>query len=287
MSIDDKVSLLRRHEDVVLAHTGSLLANLRIFYYDLYQKETICNSYGTLLTQSSCLNKLYVFVVAKEGNIRQEGIRFAGRVGGYEVIEEIDPALFAAAAAQDAIELLKAKPAKAGTFKAILDPSLVGLFVHEAFGHNAEADLVQGGDSILKGKIGESVASPLVTIIDDGTIPNSHGHYLYDEEGVPASRTVLVENGILKGFIHNLQTAGKAGTTSTGNGRAQDHRFPPIVRQSTTFMLQGDTTEEDLIGSIDEGILLKGFGGGYVDTSRGQFTVSSNRAWFIRDGKID
>ncbi|MBN1232430.1 MAG: TldD/PmbA family protein [Candidatus Coatesbacteria bacterium] len=286
VSLKEKIKMLRQHESVVISKAKDYLANLRIFYHDLYHTETLCNTYGTFLKQSFCLNKIYVFVVTQDGNIRQSGLRFTGRVGGYEVMKEIDPEKFSIHAATDALDLLTAKPPKAGAFPTILDPSLVGLFVHEAFGHNAEADLVQGGDSIIKGKVGDQIASPLVTIIDDGSIPETHGHYIFDSEGVPAQKTILIENGVLKGFMYNLQTAGAAGTTSTGNGRSQDHRFPPIVRQSVTYMLPGDTKEEDLYKDIDEGVYLKGFGGGYVDTSRGQFTFNANRAWMIKNGKL-
>ncbi len=283
--IEEKIKRVMKYERDARG-VDNRLVNTRFLYTDEYQKEIVCNTFGTFLENEITRTKTLAFVVAKEGNVRQQGFSFAGRVGGFEVIEELKSEDFGIRAAKDAVELLKAEPAKAGKFPVVVDNSIVGLFAHEAFGHNAEADLVQSGGSILKGKLGQRIASPLVTIIDDATLENTHGYYLYDSEGVPGQRTILVENGILKGFMHNLETASKQGVKPTGNGRAQDHQHRPIVRMSNTYIAPGELTFEELLRDIDEGVYVQGFGGGYVYPERGQYTCSARRAWMIRNGEL-
>ncbi|MHC5039058.1 MAG: TldD/PmbA family protein, partial [Planctomycetota bacterium] len=139
---------------------------------------------------------------------------------------------------------------------------------------------------MLGGKIGETVASPLVTIVDDPTLREGHGFFLYDSEGTPAKRRVIVEKGILKGFLHNLESAGRAGEAPNGAGRAQSHRHLPLVRMSNTFIEGGDTPFETILKGIDLGVFLKGSSYGYVFVERGQFTVAAQKAWMIRKGEI-
>jgi TldD protein len=206
-------------------------------------------------------------------------------VGGFELAEEIDPPGFAGAMARIALDLLQAKPAPSGSFPVVMDSDIVGVFAHEAFGHNAEGDSVQSRRSILDGRIGETIASPLVTIVDDPTLREGHGFYRYDSEGSAGRKRVLVEKGVLKGFLHNLESAGRAGEKAGGSGRASNHQNMPIVRMSNIFIAPGETPVEDLFKSVDDGVYLKGSSFGYVMAERGQFTVSARQAWRIRKGE--
>ncbi len=284
--IKEKMKKLIQWEKDAIAIAPYNYFNSYCNYIDQYWKEIVCNTFGTLLENEIIRVKSFAVCIAKEGDIKQRGFSFAGGVGGYELLERLNSEDFGVRAAKDAIELLSAEPSIAGKFPVVLDNTIIGLFTHEAFGHNAEADLVQGGESILRGKLNTQIASPLVNIIDDATLEGKHGTFLYDSEGTPAKRTVLIENGILKGFMHNIETAGRAGVEPTGNGRAQDHRYPPIVRMSNTFIEPGEMTLDELLKPIDLGVFIQGFGGGYVYVERGQYTCTARRSWMIRNGEL-
>jgi TldD protein len=168
----------------------------------------------------------------------------------------------------------------------IVDPVICGLLVHEAFGHNCEADAVWEGHSILRGKMGQNVASELVSIYDDPTRRELNGYYLYDEEGVPAEKHVLVEQGILQGYLHNLETAARFEAKPAGSGRASGATARPLVRMSNTYVAQGETPLEQMLEDTDGGLYLAGGHWGYVFTARGQFTCNVENAWAIQNGEL-
>jgi TldD protein len=161
-----------------------------------------------------------------------------------------------------------------------------GLLVHEAFGHNAEADAVWAGESILAGHEGERVCSELVTIVDDPTLPGLNGSFTYDHEGVPARRQEIIREGVLQGYLHSLETAARLGAEPNGRARAQSHQDEPIVRMSNTFIEGGDGSLEAIIADTERGLLLKGGYWGYVFTARGQFTCNVENAWEIENGRL-
>jgi len=253
---------------------------------DVVREEMVYNSWGTKVESKLVHTLATVFVSACEGEIRQSASERRGEARGYELVEEITPEEFSLKAANKALSLLKASPPPAGTFPSILDPQVVGLFVHEALGHNAEADAVWAGQSIIKDKKGEEIAAPCVTIIDDATVEGTFGFYFYDSEGTPGRKNVIIQDGVLIDYLYNLETAAKMGAMPSGNARAEGYEVPPIVRMSNTFMAPGDWTLDEMLQEIKEGVYLKGGKWGYVYPERGQFTFNVEEAWLVKDGEL-
>jgi TldD protein len=254
-------------------------------YSDARQTEIVCNTRGTLVSTESVRTMIWHAVTARNGSVRQRASERRARQSGFELVEETPGSDFSAKAAKRAVSLLTAQPAPAGKFPAIFHPSIAGLLVHEAIGHNTEADLVLTGQSILEGKLGTQVAAGCICIVDDSTIPASWGSYTYDSEGVPGQRRVLVEQGVLKGFLHSLETAAKMGVAPNGSARADGFMHRPIIRMSNTMILPGEDTLEDLMRDIDLGILLRGGQWGYVQSEKGQYTCHAGEGVMIRNGE--
>jgi TldD protein len=225
-------------------------------------------------------------VTAADGSERQHSGR--GRAGrrGFELVQELDAEEFAGQTADRAVALLSAEPAPSGKFDVVIDPLICGLLVHEAFGHNSEADAVWTGNSILEGKLGQKVASELVTITDDPTLPDLNGSFEYDHEGVPGRRHVIVENGVLTGYLHSLETAARLGMEPNGCARAQGHQDVPIVRMSNTAIEPGDWSLAEMIAETKRGLFLSGGAWGYVYTAAGQFTCNVEQAFLIENGEL-
>ena len=262
------------------------IVNSRASYADGAGSLIIANTFGTWIEQESIRCSVRVAATAQSGDARQIATESEARPGGYEIASAIEPDAWAGSVADRALALLDAVPAPAGTFDVIIDPRVCGLLAHEAFGHNAEADAVWAGESILAGREGKQVCSPLVTIADDPTLKGLNGSFVYDHEGVPARRHDIVHEGVLVGYLHSLETAARLGVEPNGCARAQDHQCEPIVRMSNTFIDAGDATLDEMIADTKEGLLLKGGYWGYVFTARGQFTCNVENAWEIRDGKL-
>jgi TldD protein len=286
VTLDRKMGVVNALEAAALAQTGDRTANSFAWYGDEVACETLCNTRGAAVTQTVTRTRMGVRVTAVDGEVRQNGSEHESSLGGFEVTERADPAKLGDKAGGVAIMLLGASRAPSGKFPVILHPSIVGVFIHEALGHNAEADLVYTGDSILDGKLNTQVASELVTVVDDATIPLSWGSYRYDSEGTPGQRRVLIENGVLKGFMHSLETAARMGVEPNGSGRADGYGSRPIVRMSNTIVLPGSSTLEELAKDIDLGVLLEGGEWGYVMTAKGQYTCHAGHARMIRNGEI-
>jgi TldD protein len=173
-----------------------------------------------------------------------------------------------------------------GTKTVVLASEAGGTMIHEAIGHGLEADLAMEGLSCYKGMIGQAIAGPLIDIVDDKTIPHSRGTYSYDDEGVAAERTVLVEKGILKNYLYDRFHAMKYGVPSTGNGRRESFRYKPIPRMSNTMILSGSSNPASIVASVDDGLLVKKMGGGQVDTVRGDFVFEIQEGYLIQNGTI-
>ncbi|HUT79961.1 MAG TPA: TldD/PmbA family protein [Candidatus Bathyarchaeia archaeon] len=210
-----------------------------------------------------------------------------GACAGYEKIQHDDWNHFSKDLSELAIRSAKASTPPAGTYPVIVDPRLVGILTHEAFGHAAEADLVFTGSSTLKDRLGEQLASNLVTIIDEGVVKGGY-HLPFDDEGTPKGKTVILENGVLKGYIHDRNTADVLAVSPTGNSRAQDFENQPIVRMTNTYIEAGDHTFEELIEGIDHGVYIKnkGSGGGQVETGMGTFTFNGGESFMIEKGEL-
>ncbi len=286
VSMEEKMRFLEWHENIAREKVGDRTANSVFSYTDSVSEEIVCNTFGTLVDSKITRVQVFARITAKEGEIRETGSEQIGRLAGFEAIKKITPEEFSLKAANEALDLLKAEPAPAGKMPVIFHPSVTGLFVHEALGHNAEADHIYSGSSIIGGKLGEVIASELVTIVDDGTVENAWGSYKWDSEGTPSAKRVIIENGKLVGYLHSLETAARLGMAPNGSARADGYSSRPIVRMSNTYIAAGNHSLEELISGTDLGVLLEGFQYGYVMCERGQFTCHVSKGTMIRGGKI-
>ncbi len=241
------------------------------------------NVFGTLVCTKIPTFRFYNVVYAKEGSVLQEAFKINGLIGHWGAVKDWDS--FCSEPAQDALKLLTAKPAPAGTYTVIMDPKLTGTFIHEAFGHASEADAVVAKASILEGRIGELVAAPSVTIVDDGSLRSSFGYYPYDDEGTPCQCTTIVDKGVLAGYLTDLESASRLNMNPTGNGRTQSSQFLPQVRMSATLLRPGDYGEEELIRETKRGILAIDWLYGYTDPVKGDFQFKTKGGYLIENGE--
>ncbi len=262
------------------------VVNAVTVYREYVDRVVVVNTQGAEVEQEIVRVSPGAFAAAREAALVQRGTEIIGGTGGYEYMRKFVEERRHLVAAERAVKLLSARTPPSGTMPAVLSPSVVGVFIHEAFGHNSEGDLVLSGASILAGRVGEMVASELVTVVDDSGIEGGYGSYVYDDEGVRGGRRVIVERGILKGYLHSLETASKLGSKPNGSARAEDHRYRPYVRMSNTFIEPGDWGFEEMVSEIKRGIYCKASGWGYVWTERGQFTVNIDESYLIEDGEI-
>jgi Predicted Zn-dependent proteases and their inactivated homologs len=214
----------------------------------------------------------------------QFGHKSTGGVAGFEVLKNEDMEKFGRTAASKALRLLKAKSPPSGRFPVVMDCELTGVFIHEALGHAAEADLILQNDSILKGKLNSQIGSEKVTIIDDASM-DAFGYYPYDSEGVKTSENILVKNGILKSLLSSRETASQLGIVPSGNARSSVGE-QPIVRMSNTYLKPGNLKRSEIFEDLQEGIYLKGSRGGQVDTGKGIFQFNAAESFMIKDGEI-
>ena len=244
---------------------------------------------NTLGETAEDLQKRVVFfveVVASNGETLQRGYESLGGRRGFEIFNETPPELIAEKAARRALLMLEAKPAPAGEFTVVMSSQAGGTMIHEAVGHGLEADLVQQGLSVYAGKLGEKVASELITVVDDATLPYHNGSFTVDDEGVPAQRKVLIKDGILVGYMYDRLRAMRDGVESTGNGRRQSYAHIPIVRMTNTFIDKGKDNPEDIIKDTKKGILVVKMGGGEVNTVTGDFVFEVMEGYIIENGEI-
>jgi len=262
----------------------SRIKSCTINYLDVTGTSYFVNSDGTFIQQ----DKLYVWsrilASARESSVFASAREEIGSTAGYEVFDSQPPENLGTIVAKRTIDQLKAKPPKGGAFPAVIGPNVVGVFIHEAMGHLAEADLTLSG-SILFDKIGKQIASDIVTVYDDGTVESAFGSFKYDDEGVCAQKTALIENGVLTGLMQNRETAHKLNMEPTGNARAEDFRVEPIIRMRNTYLAGGDSSFEELIEDVDFGYYLKSFRGGQANLD-GTFQVGVQEAYEIIKGEI-
>jgi TldD protein len=247
----------------------------------------IASSDGRLTGDVQPLSRFSVSCIADDDGNRQVGRSGGGGridVGFFET--DLTPEFFGEEAARQAIIQLDAIDAPAGAMDVVLGPGWPGILLHEAVGHGLEADFNRRQTSAFSGLIGERVASELCTIVDDGTLVNRRGSLNIDDEGEPTGRTVLIEDGILRGYINDRLNSGLMKTARTGNGRRQSYKHMPMPRMTNTFMLAGNDTKEDILRSVKYGLYAVQFGGGQVDITSGEFAFSASEAYLIEDGKI-
>lgn len=242
---------------------------------------------GTLAADIRPLVRLNISVILEDGGRREQGYTGGGARTGLEYFLDSDlPAEFAREAVRQAVVQLEAQAAPAGTMPIVLGSGWPGILLHEAVGHGLEGDFNRKGTSAFSGKVGQKVASPLCTIVDDGTLQDRRGSLAVDDEGVPGQCTTLVENGVLKGYMQDKLNARLMGVESTGNGRRESFAHIPMPRMTNTYMLAGPHDPEEIIASVDKGIYAPNFGGGQVDITSGKFVFSASEAYLIEKGKV-
>jgi TldD protein len=227
-----------------------------------------------------------VQVIAEAGGRREMG--FAGGGGRTDYSHFSDAVLegYAAQAVSQALVNLDSRPAPAGTMTVVLGPGWPGILLHEAIGHGLEGDFNRKGTSAFAGRIGQQVASPLCTVVDDGTLAGRRGSLNVDDEGTKTQRTVLIEKGILKGYLQDRLNAGLMGVSPTGNGRRESYAHLPMPRMTNTCMLAGESDPQDIIASVEKGLYAVNFGGGQVDITSGKFVFTASEAYLIENGRV-
>lgn len=278
----DKKALCDRYNQL-LRSSSDRITTTSVRYGDTTQHVILATSEGTLIEQSWVDIEMRFSATARDGETVQTGRETTGSRKAYEDLAKLDEQVVASA--KRAVQALSLPSVKGNTYTVVIDPILTGLFVHEAFGHLSEADMLYENPDLLEVmSMGRRFASEQLQIFD-GAAPQGHrGSYLYDDEGTPATTTQLIKDGVLVGRLHSRETAGKLGEKPTGNARCLNYHFPPIVRMTNTWIERGNTPVEDLFKGIKEGVYARNWLGGM--TNGEMFTFSAGEAWMIRDGKI-
>ena len=283
--MERKVEVLRRADGAARAFDGRI-AQVTALYRDTEQQVLVAGSDGTWASEVRQYITIFVTAVAKQSGEIRTGSESRSETRGFEFFEVNLPEDVGREAARLAIQQVIARPAPAGTFTIVLSSKAGGTMVHEACGHGLEADFIQKSLSVYTGKLGQQVASPLVTVVDDGTLPNLRGSSAIDDEGSPTTRAVLIDKGVLKGYLHSRKTAHAMNVATTGNGRRESYGHLPLPRMRNTIILPGDTPPDQIVSEVKEGIFICRMGGGEVDVATGNFVFNCPEAYMIRDGKV-
>jgi TldD protein len=246
----------------------------------------VAGSDGRIAADVRPLARVSVSVIIEENGRREQGSAGGGGRFDYAYFDDERLRDFARKAVRQAVINLDARPAPAGQMTVVLGPGWPGILLHEAVGHGLEGDFNRKGSSAFSGRIGERVASPGVTVIDDGSLPNRRGSLTIDDEGNPTQATVLIEDGILKTYMQDTLNARLMGVPPTGNGRRESFAHLPLPRMTNTYMLAGEAVPEEIIRSVKKGIYAANFGGGQVDITSGKFVFSMSEAYLIEEGKV-
>ena len=295
-AVDSPSVLLPAAEKLALLKAGDAAARAvdpRIIKVDASLVEQlrevlVVTSDGRMSRDTLPLLRFGVHAVAEDGDKRQAGSSGGGGRFGLDYFgrPDCDPEWHGREAARIALEMLEAKPAPAGEMEVVLAPGDSGILLHEAVGHGLEADFNRKETSNYSGQIGNQVASPLCTVVDDGTVMSSRGSINVDDEGNPGRSNVLIEKGKLVGYMHDRLSAKHFGVEPSGNGRRQSFRCMPLPRMTNTSLLGGDSTPEEILSTVKRGIFAKRFSGGQVNISNGDFVFSLTESYLIEDGKI-
>jgi len=283
--IGEKISVVERANNTA-RRLDDHVRQVKVFYRDFIQDLSIANSEGEWVEGNRAGTLFSVQVVSGEGDLVQTGYEAIGGIMGFELFDSNPPEEVARTATQRSLLMLSAQKAPMGRMPVVLSSEAGGTMIHEAIGHGLEADLAQQGLSVYSKKVGERVASSLITVVDDPTLPQKRGSYAFDDEGVGSRKTVLVEEGILKGYLYDRLAALKDGVESTGNGRRESYHHKPIPRMSNTMILPGETRPEEIIRSVDRGLFVKKMGGGQVNTVNGDFVFEVSEGYLIEHGNV-
>ncbi len=285
-SAEDKVALLKRLDE----YTRSLDERIEQVIISLsggIDHILVAATDNTLAADIRPLVRLNVTVLMHQGERREQGSAGAGGRHAYDVFFDTDRAReLAREAVRQATTNLESVATPAGSMPVVLGPGWPGVLLHEAVGHGLEGDFNRKGTSAFSNRMGELVASPLCTVVDDGTLKDRRGSLSVDDEGVPAQCTTLIENGVLRGYMQDKMNARLMGTQSTSNGRRESFAHLPMPRMTNTYMLPGESEPDEIIASVDKGLYAVNFGGGQVDITSGRFVFSLSEAYLIENGKL-
>lgn len=282
----DKVAVMKKAHGAATGYDQAI-TQVAITYLDTDQNVLIANSDGLLVEDRRVRTRLGINAVASKGNEKQSAFRGPGAHMGFELFDHIDVEAVARDAARSAVTMVNADYAPSGKYPVIIDNAFGGVIFHEACGHGLEATSVAKGASVFSGKLGQQVASPLVTAVDDGTIPNAWGSQNVDDEGTKTRRNVLIENGILKGYMIDKLNARRMAMEPTGSSRRQSYKYAPTSRMTNTFICAGDSTKEEIIGNTEYALYARHMGGGSVNPATGEFNFAVSEGYIVRNGKIE
>jgi TldD protein len=283
---DRKADLLRRADAAARAEGGAVKQVFAV-YADGRRRILVANSDGLLAEDDQVRTRFVVQAVATGDTGMQTGYESTGFTMGFELFDELDVEEFARTAARRALKKLRSRPAPSGAMPVVINRGGGGVMFHEACGHGLEADLVGKDASVYAGRVGELVASPLVTLIDDGTMGPEWGAYAIDDEGRPAGRNTLIDKGVLNDYMWDHLRARKAGRpASSGNGRRENYRFTPMVRMTNTFLVNGSEDPAEIVRQTPHGVYVAQLGGGQVDTATGDFVFGMTEAYLIENGEV-
>jgi len=251
-----------------------------------YDVVMVARADGGMAADVRPLVHLAVTVIAEQDGRREQGHQGAGGRFGYDYFTPERLEGIAHDAVRQALVNLEARPAPAGPMSVVLGPGWPGILLHEAIGHGLEGDFNRKGTSAFSGRIGERVAAPGVTVVDDGTLPDRRGSLSVDDEGNPTTRNVLIEDGILRGYLQDRLNARLMGVAPTGNGRRESYASIPMPRMTNTFMLGGDKDPKEIVASLERGLYAVNFGGGEVDITSGKFVFSASEAYWVENGRV-
>ena len=285
MNSADKVQLLGKVEQLARAKDPRVVQVMAGLASE-YDVVMVARADGTLAADVRPLVRLSVTVIAEQNGRREVGSGGGGGRFGLAYFDDAMISSYVDDAVHAALTNLEARPAPAGVMTVVLGPGWPGVLLHEAIGHGLEGDFNRKGSSAFSGMIGKRVAAKGVTVLDDGTISDRRGSLNVDDEGCPSQRNVLIEDGILKGYIQDAMNARLMGVKPTGNGRRESYAHIPMPRMTNTYMLGGDKTPEEIVASIKKGLYATNFGGGQVDITSGKFVFSASEAYWVENGKI-
>ena len=282
ISLREKKNLMENYNNIIMK-SNPLIQSSNVIYTDRFSTTYFANSEGSYIEQEKPFLSARFTAIAREGDNVQLASESVGTTKGFKIMEKISTK--AQKAAFRAVNLLKARPVEGGEYTVILDQILSGVFIHEAFGHLSESDFLYE-DERMSGlmKLGKKFGSPKLNVVDDGSIPDLLGSAKYDDEGVKTKKNYLIKEGILTGRLHSRETAAKMGEEPTGNARALNYRFKPIVRMTNTYIENGEVPFKDMLSGIKKGIYAKDCYGGM--TTFEMFTFSAGEGYMIRDGEI-
>jgi TldD protein len=280
-----KVDLLQRADDAARSFDRRV-HDVSCNYADLRKQIMVINSEGVWVENDEQLLRMMISVTAIEDGLRDAGMEFLGGRYGFEYFDAHTPEDAAQKAVLQSLTKLHARPAPIGQYPVVVEAGWGGVLVHEGVGHGLEGDFNRKGTSVYAGRLGQKVCSPLVTIIDDGTVPHARGSLPIDDEGTPMQRTVLIENGVLVGFLYDKLNARLMNVDSTGNGRRESFRHVPLPRMRNTFIDGGSEESRQIIRSVKKGVYAKSLGGGQVDIVSGNFVFEINEGYMIENGEL-